>query len=168
METQLKLKTYFFSALKINPNLTIADKQISLSINYNENNPHLKKMKEKLSNNKLSEDQKIQLYFALGKAYEDFKNYKMSSEYLIKGNFLKRKNLNYDIGYNSKIFDGIKTFFTIFKKENYKIKFNEQKKMIFIVGMPRSGTTLVEQILSSHSKVYGGGERNEFKNLVNR
>ena len=38
--------------------------------------------------------------------------------------------------------------------------------MIFIVGMPRSGTTLVEQILSSHSKVYGGGERNEFKNLV--
>ena len=38
--------------------------------------------------------------------------------------------------------------------------------MIFIVGMPRSGTTLVEQILSSHSKVYGGGERKEFKNLV--
>ena len=123
-------------------------------------------MKEKLSNNKLNEDQKIQLYFALGKAYEDFKNYKISCEYLIKGNFLKRKNLNYDVKYNNKMFEKIKTFFTIFKKENNQIKFNEQKKMIFIVGMPRSGTTLVEQILSSHSKVYGGGERNEFKNLV--
>ena len=161
-----KAKKYFFSSLKINPNLTIADKQISLSIKYDENHPHLKEMKEKISNNKLNEDQKIQLYFALGKAYEDLKNYKTSSEYLIKGNFLKRKNLNYDFKYNNKIFEKIKTFFTIFKKENNQMKFTEQKKMIFIVGMPRSGTTLVEQILSSHSKVYGGGERNEFKNLV--
>ena len=161
-----KAKKYFFSSLKINPNLTIADKQISLSIKYDENHDHLKEMKEKLSNNKLNEDQKIQLYFALGKAYEDFKNYKISCEYLIKGNFLKRKNLNYDVKYNNKMFEKIKTFFTIFKKENNQIKFNEQKKMIFIVGMPRSGTTLVEQILSSHSKVYGAGERNEFKNLV--
>ena len=161
-----KAKKYFFSSLKINPNLTIADKQISLSIKYDENHPHLKEMKEKISNNKLNEDQKIQLYFALGKAYEDLKNYKTSCEYLIKGNFLKRKNLNYDFKYNNKIFEKIKTFFTIFKKENNQMKFTEQKKMIFIVGMPRSGTTLVEQILSSHSKVYGGGERNEFKDLV--
>ena len=48
-------------------------------------------MEQKLSNNKLSEGQKIQLYFALGKAYEDFKNYKVSYEYLIKGNFFKKK-----------------------------------------------------------------------------
>ena len=161
-----KAKKYFFSSLKVNPNLTISDKQISLSIKYDKNNPHLKDMEQKLSNNKLSEDQKIQLYFALGKAYEDFKNYKVSYEYLIKGNFLKRKSLNYNSEYSNKIFEAIKTFYSAFKKESNQIKFDKQKKMIFIVGMPRSGTTLVEQILSSHSKVYGAGERNEFKNLV--
>ena len=159
-------KKYFLSSLKINPSLTIADKQLSMSIKYDPEHNHLKKMEKKISDNILNDNQKIQLYFALGKAYEDCKEYKVSCEYFEKGNSLKRQYINYDPNYIQSTLNGIKTFFIKFKEDVDKINCDIEKKMIFIVGMPRSGTTLVDQILSSHKNVYGGGERKEFQETV--
>ena len=50
----------------------------------------------------------------------------------------------------------------------YKNSGSIDSEPIFIVGMPRSGTTLIEQILSSHPKVYGGDELNFFTDLINK
>lgn len=98
-----------------------------------------------------------QIYFALSKAYEDIGNYEESVNYLIKGNALRRKTVrfnNFDIA--SKHFETQKN---IFKDLNFKKNTGSKSNLpIFIVGMPRSGTTLVEQIISSHSEVYSGGE----------
>ena len=65
--------------------------------------------------------------------------------------------LNLNLSNDFKTFETLKKFF-----KDYNIEINpknlEDKKIIFIVGLPRSGTSLVEQIISTHSKVYGCGE----------
>ncbi len=145
----------FNTVNKINPINVIADKGISLVHKYtDENDPHLKLMEQKIE--KIKDQENLQhLYFALGKAYEDLKKFDKSFKYISYGNKIADKKFNYNIGDQRKLFKDIKKLF-----ENSKIdkKIEPKKKIIFIVGMPRSGTTLVEQILSCHNKIYGAGE----------
>ena len=65
------------------------------------------------------------------------------------------RKFNYNIDEQKVLFENIKK---LFKDFNVSKKIDTKQKIIFILGMPRSGTTLVEQILSSHKKVYGAGE----------
>ena len=140
---------------KINKNNTAADKSISLIHKYlKKDDPHLLAMEAKLIDNKNNDNLKT-LYFALGKAYEDIKNYKKSFECLKAGNKIANREFNYNINDDIAFFNEIKDLFRNFKSE--KTIFSD-RKIIFIVGMPRSGTTLAEQILSSHNDVYGAGE----------
>ena len=75
-----------------------------------------------------------------------------------EGNELKRSIVKFDINYEKKNFLNIKNIFSTNDFNQLKKKIDESKNIIFILGMPRSGTTLTEQIISSHSKVYGSGE----------
>ena len=68
-----------------------------------------------------------------------------------------KKLTKYDFKFDDQIFKSLIKIFDNFDFEQRGIV-NDEKKIIFIVGLPRSGTSLVEQILSSHSKVYGAGE----------
>lgn len=145
----------FEKLTNIDFNNTHVDKQRSLIRKYkSKDDPHLKQMEEKIK--KINIDViKQPLLFALGKAYEDIKDYKKSFLCLKEGNDLANKRINYDIKKDRSLFENLKNFFNESKIE-YTSKKN--KKVIFILGMPRSGTTLVEQIISSHHKVYGAGE----------
>ena len=149
---------HFKTVKKINPNNLIADRDISVMHEYKDSNDqHLIEMTKKLS---LSNNQTLikRLSFALAKAHEDLKNYDTSFNYLSKANEIADKEINYDFSKDKKLFINIKNLFNNFKKEKISLKSN--KKIIFIVGMPRSGTTLTEQIISSHRNVYGAGELN--------
>ena len=95
------------------------------------------------------------LSFALGKAYEDLGDFDESFNYLKAANDIEKQQLNYKIENDIKIFSNIKKFFL--ENEISSIN-NTNKKIIFVVGMPRSGTTLTEQIISSHKEVFGAGE----------
>lgn len=95
------------------------------------------------------------LHFALGKAYDDLKEWKQAFYHYRRGNSLV--HVSYDYRAKKKETNGLiklfdKTFF--FRKQATTLP----DEPIFIVGMPRSGSTLIEQILSSHSKVQGVGE----------
>ena len=72
------------------------------------------------------------------------------------GNNLKRKYIDYSIDYDEKRFDAIKKIIDKFGTNEKKNTGHKSSKPIFIVGMPRSGTTLIEQVLSSHKEVFGG------------
>ena len=128
-------------------------------------------MLKKLSDQKLDSNQKIYLYFAIAKAYEDLNQFSNSIQYLKKGNNLQRKILNY----NSNFYKNLpKKIINIFNQIDYKklTKDNGGENYIFILGMPRSGTSLIEKIISSHSKVKSLSETNFvsdiiFKNLYN-
>ena len=146
---------YFKQTLEINPRFTKADRNIALMSNYNKKNKHFIEMKNKLSKLDLNNTELHELHFALGKAHEDVKNHNEAFNNFEKANNYKKKITNYKIETDIKEFQEIKEKFT--NKLNIKKKFNK-KKLIFILGMPRSGTSLVEQIISSHSDVYGGGE----------
>ena len=152
------------------PNNIIAHKMYS-SINfYKENDKHQKIMIEKVSDQNLSPDEKTTLFFSIAKSFSDQKNPAKSSEYFIKANktkFLSFKE--YDFNSEKKLFNKIKEIFSDYKfiSDDYK----KNPDLIFIVGLPRSGTTLIHQIVSSHSKVFGAGElsilRSSFLNKLN-
>jgi len=157
-------KKIYKEILEIDPSYTLADKSLSLIHKYKLNDNHIKTMEEKLTKN-ISEEGARRLNFALGKAYEDIGHYQKSFKFYEHGNKLYKKVINYNIKNEIKSFDKIKKFFI-----NNKIESLEDygQKIIFILGMPRSGTTLAEQILSSHKKVYGAGELNFLKVAVEK
>jgi tetratricopeptide (TPR) repeat protein len=159
-------KKYFESVLKINPKFTRADRGLSMSLKYDINNPHLKIMENKIKDQSLNNFQKIELHFGLGKAYEDIKNYKKSFENYKLGNKIKRDTIKYQISDDVKLFENIKNSFSGIDFKNLENVGNKNDKMIFILGMPRSGTTLVEQIIANHKNVYGAGELRDLTQII--
>ena len=127
---------------------------------------HTKDMERIISNSNATQDQQMHLSFALGKVYEDMKCYDKAFSHWEKGNFLKRKEIKYSTYSQARLFQDMKETFTKALFEKFENCGNLDSTLIFIVGMPRSGTTLVQQILSSHPKVFGMGESNQLSNLV--
>ena len=149
---------YANKALKIDPKFTKADLLISKSKKYVPDDQHLSEMELKLKDAKLDNAQKYNLHFSIAKAYEDINNINKSYENLILGNNLKKTSTNFKIELEIKLFNDIKKIFSKIDLTNISKNNQSNQNIIFILGMPRSGTTLTEQIISSHSQVYGSGE----------
>lgn len=161
-----KAKEILLTVLKMNPSLTRADKMLGdLNKNDSDADQHLNQMLIKLKQLNLNDEQKVNLYFAIAKKYDDKKEYQMSFEFLANGNKLQRKNINYNTKNFETLSSGIKTYFSNYKYD-YKNNLTNNKKVIFVLGMPRSGTTLTENIISSHSKVASLGELNFIGNQI--
>ena len=108
-----------------------------------------------------SEDQ-IRLHFALGKALSDVAREAEGFQHLLAGNALKRQELEYEEASALALMQRMRPVFTSrFIRRRSGIG-DRSSLPIFIVGMPRSGTTLLEQILASHPDVFGAGERSDF------
>ncbi len=153
-------------ALNLDPNLTQADHLISQSTKYDKDNEHYQDLIQKIDNKSLKEYQIIDLCFSLAKAEEDIGNIKLASDYLIRGNKLKKELLKYSVKNEILLLNDIRERFKHINFEEFKN--NNQDKIIFILGMPRSGTSLVEQIITSHSKVFGAGELPILSNIVKK
>jgi tetratricopeptide (TPR) repeat protein len=110
----------------------------------------------------LSEDQRIVLHFTLGKAYADLKDADLSFRHLDAGNRLKRRQVTYDERGTLMFMERIRDAFTT-DIQNVKSNVGHHSEApVFVVGMPRSGTSLVEQILASHPRIFGAGEVDHF------
>tara|TARA_B100001063_G_scaffold236425_1_gene256190 strand:- start:548 stop:2107 length:1560 start_codon:yes stop_codon:yes gene_type:complete len=162
-----KADQYANKTIQIDEKITKADLLISRSKKYKKNDPHLNTMLQKIKKNELNIIQKIDLIFAIAKAYEDLGEVKESFEFLLQGNKLKRSVVNFDINLEKEKFEAVKKIFNNIDLEKFKNSTNNNKKIIFILGMPRSGTTLTEQIISAHSEVYGSGELPYLTKIVN-
>jgi Tfp pilus assembly protein PilF len=148
-------------ALKIQPDFSIVYRNLSTIKIFKENEPILLRMLNLIKKKNLSSDDKINLNYALGKAYNDIRSYNKAYLYFSEANKLNSKKINYNVQNDENFFKIIQNLFSnnILSLSNEDIeKNNLNKKPIFILGMPRSGSTLVEQIISSHSDVYGAGE----------
>ena len=154
-----KGKEFAQKIIKKKPNYIAGHVQLSKFINYKEDKKHLLQMEKIIQQNNLNNNETIDLAFQLGAAYDAQKNYEKAFKYFDQANNLKSKEVRYDIIDHLKLQNSIIKTFENIKDLGVK-KEPSESKIIFICGMPRSGTTLIEQIISSHSEVLPTGENN--------
>jgi|TARA_B110000116_G_C16778765_1_gene557184 tetratricopeptide (TPR) repeat protein len=128
----------------------------------------VKEMLDQIKKKDLNERERVHFLFAMGKALEDTKDFKESFAYYHRGNELNRGRNTYDPKAIEALTSRLINFFDqeLFMKAaglGYDLK-----DPIFIVGLPRSGSTLVEQILSSHSCVEGTMELPNMMNIARK
>jgi len=100
----------------------------------------------------------LALHFAYAKALDDRGEHEQALGHYIRGGRLKHAQLGYDEADTNAFFDAIRAAFSKQLFENRRYPGLDDERPVFIVGMPRSGSTLIEQILSSHPQVHGAGE----------
>ena len=136
-----------------------------VSITKIENKDEIFKDLETFEFNNLDNENKILFFNALSKGYFDLNKNIVAFKYLEKSNLLKKNLSNFLFDDHKKQFQKIKLLFQ--QIDNFKIEFNKISTIpIFIVGMPRSGTSLLEQVLASHSNIHGAGELNFLQKVI--
>ena len=152
-------------SVKNNPSFTPADKLISSLIKYSKNDPHFLNMKEKLNDEKINRLHKVYLHFGVAKAYEDLENFDKFIEHIKKGNEIRKNISGYNIKSHIDLINKIKLIFKDINFSDFILK-NNNKKIIFVLGMPRSGSSLLEKMLSGHKKILGAGELQFLKQSI--
>ena len=149
----------YSKALLLKPDYAGALRNLSSLIKYKHDDPQVAVVRELIQRSDLIEDDRCHLYFTYAKMNEDLGNLDVAFENYVAGGKLRQKLLSYDFKQDKRNFDQIKNTAPKLKK----LAVNElieaaPRTPIFILGMLRSGTTLVEQIISNHSQVHGAGE----------
>jgi tetratricopeptide (TPR) repeat protein len=170
LEEQGKLddaRSAFERAIQVAPARAATYRLLSALKRFTATDPHITAM-ENLARGmtSLSPEEQIDLHFALGKACRDLGDRARSFHHLLEGNALNRKRIVYDEQAIIATFGRIRSLFTPKLMRDRQGGGHTSSVPVFIVGMPRSGTTLVEQILASHPKVFGAGELSAFGNTV--
>jgi tetratricopeptide (TPR) repeat protein len=159
----------YSQALAVLPNMALAHLKLVQAKRMTLADPafaHLMALVDQLD--KLPSEQQMYLHFAAGKALDDIGLADDAFAHFAKGNALKQKTLPQNEAAFLKVFDRIKTVFTPELFERCREAGDPSARPIFVVGMPRSGTTLVEQILAAHPNVAGRGELLHFGQAVDQ
>lgn len=152
-------KQQILKALELNSNNYGAYANLNDLVDFKEEPELVEKMEAIFAAAKNHEDPRLMaLHFGFAKALEDIGQHERALDHYMKGTKMKRALLNYNEQETFKFFKDIRETFNadVFKNRPYRGLPND--KLIFIIGMPRSGSTLCEQILSSHPDVHGAGE----------
>ncbi len=153
-------------ALASKPDLAEAYYSLAANKEFKADDTDIAQIERLLAQGDLSDEKKVHLNFALAQAYDDRDLVDRAFQYYRAANDLKSRLLGYDIDANERYTDRIiETYNQAFFAER-KGHGSDSRLPILIVGMPRSGTTLVEQILSSHPDVHGAGELRLFLDMV--
>lgn len=152
----------FHKAIMLEPNNGETYRTFSTSHKFSADDPLLAQMQDRFADKSLTENDRMNFGFALSKAMEDCNEYNQVFPYLNTANKLMRKAHPYDV--NTRVIEtaNIKEAFRNVDFSAYDGVGDDSFAPIFVTGMPRSGTTLVEQILASHSSVTGAGEIGTF------
>lgn len=162
---ELAIKSYE-TAIRFMPDFGDAYWSLANTKTYSFSNEMLAKMEILAEDDGLRLDDMINLCFALGKAHEDRDNIEKSFAYYKKGNTLKHSTTRFDIARTEAAMDA--------QKQACQASLFESKSgcpdpaPIFIVGLPRAGSTLLEQILASHSQVDGTMELHDILTIASR
>ena len=154
-------ETNYRKAIALKPDYAEAHRHLAILKKFDVQDKQYSKMQKLYLDKNISEDQRCHINFGLAKACEDLGDIEKAFQHYKEGNELRKRLLNYNINQDIKLFRQIKYTYPRIKQNSLKAdKILKKLIPIFIVGLPRSGTTLVEQIISSHSKVTGAGELN--------
>jgi tetratricopeptide (TPR) repeat protein len=149
----------YAQAIRLKPDYAEAHRNLTVIKKFDAQDEQYSKMQALYLNENISEEQLCHISFGLAKACEDLGDFEQAYTHYGEANALRKKLLNYDINQDVELFRKLKSSYPrIVENALEPDKLSKNPIPVFIVGMPRSGTTLVEQIISSHSKVTGAGE----------
>lgn len=161
-------RAHFEAAITADPNFIEAHYNLSLIKTYTADDAHLNAIELMLPKvNHFSVPTRIRYYFTLGKALDDIKQYHRAFQAYAEGNRLHYLHNPWDKTKLHEFVEHLPELFTRVLQEPV-LETTETRRPIFIVGMPRSGTTLIEQILASHDAVYGAGELNILDEVIQK
>ncbi|MBF0447529.1 MAG: sulfotransferase [Magnetococcales bacterium] len=154
-------------ALQHNPK-DLGGKQRLIQLkSFDPSDTHLLNLEQWLEEGQFEQADQIHLLFSLAKGYMGLGERQRGFDYLQRGNRLKRVSYDYHISQDATFFARILQGFTAQLFHERKGLGSDSQRPLFILGMPRSGTTLLEQMLSSHSQICGAGERSELWRMAN-
>ncbi|MBI1213674.1 MAG: tetratricopeptide repeat protein [Alphaproteobacteria bacterium] len=158
----------FEKAISIRPDMFAAYVNLAEVKTYeSDDDPHLKTLERYLTEAQtLAPMRQVNLHFATGKAYNDLKRYDDAFAQFAQANVLKRATISYDEAAMMSFFRRIGEVFDAGLIRRLSGSGDPSAQPIFVLGMPRSGTTLIEQIIASHPKVRPGGELRDFSRTV--
>nr|WP_319515318.1 sulfotransferase [uncultured Cohaesibacter sp.] len=156
----------FEHALALDPEHVAAHCQLAALKSFQRDDPQIDAMRTLHQRPNLPEAHLCRLSFALSTAYDCLGDLDKAFGFLKQGNAIRKKMLGYSIEKDRTLFANIYKYHDLLANNPAKVNCNpDEITPIFILGMPRSGTTLVEQILSSHSQVGATGEVEMFGTL---
>jgi tetratricopeptide (TPR) repeat protein len=157
------------NAIKLQPLYSQSHFNRSELIKYKSDDPFTEVIEKSYKSLDIINSDRKFLSFTLARIYEDLHQYKKSFRYLKEGNRLRKLELPYKISEDVDLIKKIKRISGDLESLSMQAFENkrEDKIPIFIVGMMRSGTTLVEQIIASHTKVFGAGELETIRRSIN-
>ncbi len=156
-----KAENEFRRAISLKGDYGEAFQGLDEMVKFEKGDPLLAQISAQLDNPQLDQKTRCYFSFAAGKYYDDIGEYDLAFSHYLDGN--READRTFDsAGFRQQIKD------TIYVYGNACLRLNAgaghpSEQPTFVVGMPRSGTTLIEQILASHSGVYGAGELNDMK-----
>ena len=156
----------FEKALLIRPNYAEAHRNLSSLIKYKSNSSQVKLVSKLLKHPGLEGADRCHLNYAYAKMNEDLGNLGAAFTNYVSGGAIRQTLIEYDQKRDERFFEKTKTTLPKLKQIDFNSG-NEPRNLtpIFILGMPRSGTTLLEQIISAHSEVRGAGELKDLGQL---
>ena len=158
---------YYLKALEKKPNLGEALRELSELRLFSEKDNSILKQILELITQPTSRQNLSHLHFAAGKIFDDLGQYERAFHHIDQANHLME--INYQPEYYEKLSSDIQNVFkSIAVKSTFPKRDDNFKTPVFIVGMPRSGTTLLHEILATHDYIYGAGETLIMPEVVSR
>ena len=152
-------KASYRQAIALKPDYAEAHHNLATARKFSLRDEQFFQMKALYDDEAISEVQRCHICFALAKASDDIGELINAFEFYAEGNALRKKQLHYHKEQDKKLFEKLKAYYPHIAANELGAEIASPEHIpIFIVGMPRSGTTLVEQIISSHLLVTGAGE----------
>ena len=111
-------------------------------------------------------EERIKLGFALSKVLRDIGQFEPAFNQVLHASKLKRAQVGYNEGVTLAFFEYLPTIFSSLRMAEKSGAGDRSQLPVFVIGLPRSGTTLVEQILASHPRVFAAGEIDDFRSAI--
>jgi tetratricopeptide (TPR) repeat protein len=151
-------RDHILKAIELNQNMFGAYANLNDLVTFSEDHPLFAKLRELLAGDAANPGRNLPLHYAYAKALDDVGQHEAALEHYIAGGRLRRAQLNYVEAETFSFFDRIRETFSAERLAKPPFDGNPSERPVFIIGMPRSGSTLVEQIVSAHPEVHGAGE----------
>lgn len=157
----------FRRALDAEPRLAMAHENLARARQFSEKDrPQIEFVEALAAASNQGDEDQAHLHFALGKMLDDVGDYERAFAHFQSGNALEDKRMGFDAEAGRAFVERSRAAVDTALVEEKRAIGNPSDMPIFIVGMLRSGTTLVEQILASHPLIHGGGELEFFRNVA--